>query len=107
MKWAIKDVDRFRKITRNGIHIIKNHRIWIKIREEIVERIIDKFSNAKRDKSEIKNELNKIYDYILQSNDTPQKIRKRIHNLTRDRDRNDLINRQIKGFSFHDFEDDR
>ena len=31
--------DRFRKRTQRRIHRIKNHSIWIKIREEIKERI--------------------------------------------------------------------
>ena len=51
------DFDRFEKITRNGIHEIKNHRIFLKIRGEIDERIRDKFSNAKSEKSKIKNEI--------------------------------------------------
>ena len=58
-------------------------------------------------KSEIKPKINLIYDSKLQFNDTWQKIRRKTHNLTQDSDRNDLIDRRIKGFSFHDFDDDR
>ena len=60
-----------------------------------------------KEKFEIKSKIILIYDYNLQSNDTRQKVRRKIHNLIQDSNRNDTIDLQIKGFSFHDFEDDR
>ena len=59
------DFNRFRKRTQRQIHRIKNHSIWMKIRGEIKERIRWKFSNAKREKSEIKSKINLIYDSKL------------------------------------------
>ena len=54
--------------------------------------------NANREKFEIKSKINIIYDSKLQSNDARQKIKRKTHNLTRDSDRNDPIERRIKGF---------
>ena len=54
----------------------------------------------------MKDEIKLNYDPKLQIDDTWQKIRGKTRNLTRDNDRNDLINRRIQGFSFRDFENE-
>ena len=46
-----------------------------------------------------------ILNYNIQIQD--ERIKRKTHNLTRDSARNDPIGRQIKGFSFCDFKDDR
>ena len=56
--------------------------------------------------SEIKHKIDVIYDSKLKFNDPGRKIRRKTHNLTRDSDRNDPIDRWIKCFSFRDFEGD-
>ena len=63
-------------------------------------------SIVKREKYKIKYKINLIYDSKLQSNDAGQNIRRKTHNLTQDSARNDPIDRQIKGFSICNFEDD-
>ena len=57
LKCKITEIDIFVKRPQRKIHGIKNHSIWIKIREEINEWIREKFLNAKREKSEIKNKI--------------------------------------------------
>ena len=42
----IRENGRFRKITQRRIHRIKNHSIWISIRQEIKEQSGEKFFNA-------------------------------------------------------------
>ena len=50
------------------------------------------------EKSKIKSKIYLIYDSKLQSNDTGQKIRRKIHNLTRDKVRNDSMINGSKAF---------
>ena len=45
MRLEIRDFDIFRKITERRIHVFKITRIWIKIWEEINEKIIETFPN--------------------------------------------------------------
>ena len=71
MRWEIKDFDRFGKRTPNGIHEIKNYRIWIEICREVDEQIRELFFNVKREKSKIKKKLTKstILNYTLMIQD--------------------------------------
>ena len=106
LRWEIRNFNIFGKRTQIQIHLIKNFLIWIKICGEIKEQKKDRKSIAKREKSEIKSKINLIYESKLQSNDTGWKIRRKTHNLTQDSTWNDPIDREIKTFSFCDFEDD-
>ena len=96
----------FRKITQRQIHGIKNHSIWISIREEIKERSREKFLNSIKRKTEIKDEIELNYVPKLQIDDTWWEIRGKTLILTWDRDQKDPINFWIQGFSFRDFEND-
>ena len=50
--------------------------------------------------------LNLIYDSKYKSNAKWWRIKMKTRNLTQSRARNDLINRRIHGYSFHDFKDE-
>ena len=55
-------------------------------------------------KTNIKSNINLIYDSKLKYNATGRKIRRKTRNLTQSRARNDPINHQIQDFSFRDFQ---
>ena len=75
------------------------------IRGEIKEHKLDRKSITKREKFEVKSKLILIYDSKLQSNDRREKIRRKIHNLSRDSIENDPIDGRIKGFLLRNFEE--
>ena len=58
----------------------------------------------RREETENKYKINPIYNSNLKDNDTWKKIGKKTYNLTWSHARKDPIDYQIKGFSFHDFE---
>ena len=66
----IRENGGFRKITQRPIHGIKNHSIWISIREEIKERSGEKFPKIGRMETEIKDEIKLNYDLKLKIDDT-------------------------------------
>ena len=66
----IRENGRFPKITQRQIHGIKNHSIWISIREEINERSGEKFPKIGRTKIEINDEIKLNYNPKLQIDDT-------------------------------------
>ena len=76
------------------------------IRGDIKEQKLDRKSIAKREKFKIKSKIILIYDsnYNLMIHEERLAIK---HNLTQANDLNDPIDRRIKGFSFHNFKDDR
>ena len=53
----IRENSMFRKITQRRIHGIKNHSILISIRGEIKERSGEKFMNAIKRKTKIKDKI--------------------------------------------------
>ena len=57
------------------MHGIKNHRMWIKIREEINEQKLGIKFEHKGEKTEIKSKIRLIYDLRLKSNIIGRKIR--------------------------------
>ena len=66
----IRENGRFKKITQIQIHGIKNHSIWISIRGEIKEQSREKFPNAIKRKTKIKDEIKLNYDPKLKIDDT-------------------------------------
>ena len=66
----IRENNRFKNITQIQIHGIKNHSIWISIRGEIKERSREKFPNAIKRKTKIKDEIKLNYDPKLKIDDT-------------------------------------
>ena len=68
MRLDIRDFDIFIKITRRKIHIIKNHKIWIKIRGEINKKKLDRKSDREESETKIQNKIDLIHDSKLKSN---------------------------------------
>ena len=66
----IRENGRFRKITQRLIQKRKKHSIWISICGEIKERSGEKFLNAFKRKTEIKDEIKLNYNPKLQIDDT-------------------------------------
>ena len=71
--------------------------------EKLISENQIEFSNAKREKTKIQYKINLIYDSKLKSNATSRIFRRKTRNLNQSRARNYLIDRSIKGFSFHNF----
>ena len=62
--------------------------------------------NEKREETKNKSKLQVIYYSKLKSDVIGREIRRKTQILTQSSARNDLIDCQIKGSSFHDFEDE-